>query len=164
MKHSKMISRILLATCLMAGTSLVACVPKKVEPVRVTHAAYIDEQLRDASEAISKDMSILTGSSQNRDASMASGSGDLYGHMDFVWDGPLEGALSRVAAHAGFRFEVQGTPPKSPVIIHVALKDRPCLNIFREIGMQTGPREGIHVNEDMRLVTLRYLNDKGETR
>lgn len=148
---------------LMVAAGLAACGGKKQQPVMQPPESFVDLQLREAGESISRDMSILTGSTQNRDFGGISGTGDLYASFDMCWDGPIEGALSRVAARAGFKLIVEGKAPITPVMVHVRLKNRPCLAILREIGMQTGPREGIIVNEPARTILLRYTDDaKGD--
>jgi len=125
---------------------------------------WVDARLADATESISRDMATLVGSQQNRDFGQHVYSGDLYGKMTLEWDGPIEGALSRVASHAGFRLVVEGKEPKNPVQVHVKMVDRPCIAIFREIGMQTGPGEGVLINENARMVTLRYVAGSGGRR
>lgn len=159
MRHTGKTLTTLGLACLLFASGGCVALKKQESPVRVTHAAYIDVQLRNASESISHDLATLTGSTQNRDYHDPPGAGDLYAHMDLHWDGPIEGALARVASHAGYKLQVDGEAPKVPVNVHINIKDRPCLAIFREIGLQTGPREGVHVDENLRLVTLRYLGE-----
>lgn len=141
---------------LICASMVCGCLARH-KPVADTGAVtFVDAKIRDAAESISKDMSVLTGSSWNRDATSHGGSGDLYTKMDMTWDGPLDGALRKVASTAGFKLIVEGEPPIDPVLVHVKLKDRPCLAVLREIGLQTGPREGIMVNEGSRTITLKY--------
>ena len=85
------------------------------------------------------------------------GSGDLYARCDLVWDGPIEGALRKIASTAGYHFRVEGKEPANPVNVHLKIVDRPCLVALRELGLQTGDREGIIVNEGARSITLKYL-------
>lgn len=136
------------------------CVAPKNQ-VQVSPDSYVDKQLRDASESISRDMAILAGSTQNRDQGGSLPGGDLYSKMNLHWDGPIDGALARVAAHAGFKLIIEGDEPTVPPHVHIRMEDRPCLAIFREIGMQTGAREGVVVSEEGRFVVLRYINDEG---
>lgn len=143
--------------CFMCAAFLAGCAhPVKQVEERPSAVTFVDVKLRDAAEAISMDMAEITGSSQNRDATSVNGSGDLYTKMTLVWDGPIEGALHRVASKSGFKFNVEGYEPKTPVMVHVRLEERPCLAVLREIGLQTGPREGIMVDEAARTITLKY--------
>ena len=149
---------------LLAGVSLAAMglclslVPagcaKKPDPA-LEARSYVEQKLRDAAEAISHDLSLLTGSS-NRDFDEPLAVGGLAEKMDLIFDGPLEAALARVAARSGYRLDIQGEAPQSPLLVHLRMKDRPCLDILRELGMQTGSREGIVVSEVMKTITLTY--------
>ena len=143
-----------------------ACVfHRQPQPKQVLDAkTYVDSRLADATESISRDMATLVGSSQSRDFGQHVYSGDIYGKMTLEWDGPIEGALAKVTSHAGFRLAVEGKAPKNPVQVHVKMIDRPCIAILREIGLQTGPNEGVLVNEGARLVTLKYVSGEGGRR
>lgn len=136
------------------------CIKAAPKPSRPEAVVFMDSKLRDAAEAISRDMAQLSGSSQNRDYAAEKGMGPLYARMDMTWDGPIEGALREVASTVGFRFTVEGEAPLTPVLVHVNLKDRPALAVLREIGMQTGASEGVVVNEDTRTIGLKYLRGK----
>lgn len=116
---------------------------------------YVSLKLREAAELISADLALFTGSSGRNDLPVDTGPG-LSRSMDLLYDGPLETALSQVAAHAGFQFSVMGHAPKTPVCIHLQMKNRPCLAILREIGRQTGKDEMLVVSEKDRSITLSY--------
>lgn len=146
--------------CLMCAILLGGCAhPVKQMEQRPSAVTFVDVKLRDAAEAISMDMAELNGSAQNRDAVSVNGSGDLYTKMSMTWDGPIDGALRKVASTAGFRFIVEGQEPETPVMAHVRLEERPCLAVLREIGLQTGAREGIMVDEASRTITLKYSGE-----
>ena len=145
--------RILLISLLLAMSF--GCVTRS--KVTTTPAdALVDQQLRDSGEAITRDLAVLTGSQQNRDYGAPYGTGDLYTKTSLVWDGPIEGALSSIAAKVGFKFLVEGAPPAVPLLIHVKQLDRPALAIIRDIGSQTGPGEGVALDEHMKTIRLIY--------
>ena len=133
------------------------CVPKKTQP---NIPNYVEKKLAEAAEAISKDMAELTGSRLHRDAASSSTDSSLSTHMDLIYDGPMDLALMRVAAVAGFRFSVEGRKPQTPPLVHMYAKDRSCLAILRELGAQTGLNEGILVSEQARTIVLRYGTGK----
>ena len=134
------------------GLLLNGCGPKKValEP-----ASFVERKLLAASEAISYDLALLTGSEQ-RQVGGAKATGGLAERMDFNYDGPIADALMRVCAKAGYKFIVEGTIPNNPPLISLRLKDRTCLDILRAIGQQTGANEGVIVQEEKASVTLVY--------
>ena len=135
------------------GIMLVGCAAKKVE---VSPASFVESKLMAASEAISYDLALLTGSSQRR-VGYAKVEGGLGERMDFSFDGTLEEALMRVCATAGYKLKVEGIKPHTQPMISLRLRDRSCLDIFRAIGQQTGPHEGIMVKEAEQSVTLVYV-------
>lgn len=136
------------------------CVKSAPKAERTEAVIFMDTKLRDAAESISKDMAQLSGSTQNRDYASEKGVGSLYTKMDMTWDGPIEGALREVASTVGFRFNVEGKTPLTPVLVHIKLKERPALAVLREIGLQTGASEGVIINEDSRTIVLKYLGGR----
>lgn len=120
--------------------------------------SVVDKSLRDAGEAITYDLAILTGSSQNRDFGQPQSSGDIYSKMTLEYSGPLEGALAKLASGIGYKLEVEGKVPVTPVIVHVKQIDRPALTILRDVGMQTSQKEGVELNEELRLIRLIYVD------
>lgn len=145
--------RILLISLLLAMTF--GCV-SRTKDTTTPADTLVDQQLRDSGEAITRDLAVLTGSQQNRDYGAPYGTGDLYTKTSLVWDGPIEGALSSIAAKVGFKFLVEGVPPVVPVLIHVKQLDRPALAIIRDIGSQTGHGEGVALDEQMKTIRLIY--------
>ncbi|MCR5562130.1 MAG: DotD/TraH family lipoprotein [Desulfovibrio sp.] len=116
---------------------------------------YVVKKLAWASEQISADLALLTGSSE-RNFLPEDAQGGLSRTMDLVHDGSLELALSKVCAHAGYQLVILGRAPETPVLVHVQMLGRPCLEVLREIGRQTGEKEMVEVSEKDRRVTLRY--------
>ncbi|MDR0465849.1 MAG: DotD/TraH family lipoprotein [Deltaproteobacteria bacterium] len=115
----------------------------------------VDRNLREAGEIITRDFAILTGSEQNRDNGPW-GNGSLYEPMTLVWNGPIEDGLSRIAARIGYKVEISGKSPVVPLMVRVKQINRPALSILRDIGEQTGPHEGIELDESLRLIRLIY--------
>ncbi|MBO4335323.1 MAG: DotD/TraH family lipoprotein [Desulfovibrio sp.] len=116
---------------------------------------YVEQKLRMAAEAISADLALMTGSSSRHELGLE-GHGGLSRSMDLVYDGDLETALSKVAAHAGYQLVIQGKPPKTPVVIHLAMRGRSCLEVLREIGRQIGKDETLEVREYDHRISLAY--------
>lgn len=118
----------------------------------------IDQALRNASESISHDLSLLAGTGSRRNPFL-SGSGALYSPMSLSWDGPIRGALAEIASKIGFQLSVEGEAV-TPTIVHLKMKDRPVLYILRDVGMQTAPQESLYVDEEMKLIRLTYEGKK----
>ena len=146
--------------CVLSGCALRdASPPPEQEP-----ESLVDRNLREAGEVITRDLAILTGSSQNRDYGNPMGTGSLYDPMTLIWNGPIEDGLVKVAAHIGYRFEREGPAPPTPVMVKVKLIDRPALSIIRDIGAQTGPDVGVELSEPQQLIRLLYKKRGGAKR
>lgn len=131
----------------MAGCSLRAGAQADVEP-----RSRVDMALADASDSITRDLAILTGG--NRVTAPSSPTGSLAAPVSLVFDGPLEESLERVCALTGFRLETEGEKPDIPTMVHVRMTARPAISVIREIGLQTGPKEKITVDETGRRIVL----------
>lgn len=144
------------SVAILTLTAAVACAPvtmaTRIDPAE----SLVDARLREAGETITKDLAILAGSTQHRDHYAHASTGDLQTRMTLNWRGPIEGALTMVAAHIGYKFSVSGTPPVTPLFVHVKMLDRSALLILREIGLQTGKEEGVKLDEIQRSIRLIY--------
>lgn len=140
----------------------VSCVPVAPAAKKGQAEALVDARLREAGEAITRDLAQLTGSSQHRDMANPVGSGDLQTKMSLDWHGPIEGALAYVAAHIGYKFIVSGQRPATPLFVHVKLLDRPVISVLREIGLQTGKSEGVNVDAPSRSISLIYGEEQAK--
>lgn len=116
----------------------------------------VDRQLDDAADLITRDLAVLTGSTQRTGRYPVSPASRLVATGTLVFDGPLEEALAKACAAVGYRLVVRGEAPDLPAIVHVHMTARPWLAIFRAIGRQTGPGEVVRLWESARLVELSY--------
>ncbi|MDR1856851.1 MAG: DotD/TraH family lipoprotein [Desulfovibrio sp.] len=154
-------NHLLFSLPLLACALLLCGCAKRVQPEKaLTAQELVDRRIADAAEAISRDLAVLTGSTQARDASSPAGEGDLYRRISLVWEGPMEGALARVAASIGYTLDVRGKRPASPRLVHAKLLDRPALAVIRELGLATGSDEHLEVDESLRLLRLEYRLEK----
>ena len=115
----------------------------------------VETKLEEASELISHDLALLTGSTQRKSLE-AKVTGGLGERMDLNYAGSLEGALEKVCARAGFSLNIEGQRPLNPPLVHLNYRDRTCLALLRSIGEQTSSHEGVEVHEESRRVTLIY--------
>ena len=49
-----------------------------------------------------------------------------------------------------------GAKPATPVVVDIAVTNKPVIEILRSIGLQLGPRANIHVNSADKIVELSY--------
>ncbi len=146
------------AALLLAALALAGCVQQKSP--HPAPPALVDQSLRDAARGISEDLARLAGSRQL--LGTPSGSGPLSEPADLVYDGPLTGALEKLCARTGFRLAVRGRPKTAPAFVHLRARGRPALELFRELGLQTGPYERLRLSEPERLAELVFLDPAEE--
>ena len=70
------------------------------------------------------------------------------------WTGPLEALAARLAAEAGYGFEVAGRAPVRPVMVALRAEGRPLIALLRDAGLQAGAAATVVVDPDRRGVRL----------
>ncbi|WP_419901139.1 DotD/TraH family lipoprotein [Kiloniella sp.] len=74
------------------------------------------------------------------------------------WTGPLDGVAQRLATLARYEFQVIGKTPAVPVIIHLASKDIPLIEAFKNTGQQAGTRALLRIDTRRSKVEIIYEN------
>lgn len=70
------------------------------------------------------------------------------------WIGPAETLAEALAKRAGYRFAVAGPRPVRPVIVAIAARDRPLIDLLRDAGIQLGAAGTLTVDAERRAVRL----------
>ena len=70
------------------------------------------------------------------------------------WIGPVETLAGTLAKRAGYRFMAAGPRPVRPVIVAIAARDRPLIDLLRDAGIQLGNRGTLTVDAERRAVRL----------
>ena len=70
------------------------------------------------------------------------------------WIGPLETLARSLAEHAGYRFATAGPLPVRPLMVSVAVRDRPLIEVLRDAGLQAGAAAALTVDAARRTVRL----------
>ena len=82
----------------------------------------------------------------------------LLRRVNLDWTGPLEALVARLAAEAGYGFEVAGARPVRPVVVSVRGEDRPLIALLRDAGLQAGAVARVVVDPDRRGVRLDWAS------
>ena len=140
---------------------LSGCVKPEKQSQKEIYQQYVEERLRLASEAIQADLHALNalscdGMNESETTMIPEG---LATRMDLSFDGRLEDALRFVSATSGYRLRIAGKPYRE-VLVHIRRHNAPCLEILRELGLQTGKSEEIVVNEEEKSIALTYIGAK----
>ena len=70
------------------------------------------------------------------------------------WIGPVEVLAGTLAARAGYRFAEAGAAPARPVMVAVAAKNAPLIEVLRDAGLQAGAAATLIVDAGQRTVRL----------
>ena len=79
---------------------------------------------------------------------------ELLKPVTLDWIGPLDGLAKVLAARAGFSFSTSGTPPPRPVIIDVASRKTPLIEVLRDAGLQAGRAGALVVDAQSRKIRV----------
>ena len=85
-------------------------------------------------------------------------SGAAAVRMTLDYDGPMEEAVRAVARMIRYRVTVAGRAPVVPEIVSVHMRRKTVQSILEDIGLQTGARVGIDLDNARRRITIRYGN------
>ncbi|MEM7650612.1 MAG: DotD/TraH family lipoprotein [Pseudomonadota bacterium] len=77
------------------------------------------------------------------------------------WIGPVEPITKTLAERAGYQFLTIGTAPPVPAVVSVDVKNRPVIDVLRDIGLQLGVRGDIKVDGGRRMVEIHYPPSTG---
>ena len=84
---------------------------------------------------------------------------DLRRRVTLDWIGPLEMLARSLAAHAGYRFEAAGAEPVRPLMVTIAAKDAPLIEVLRDAGLQAGAAATLTVDAARRTVRLDWSGE-----
>jgi defect-in-organelle-trafficking protein DotD len=84
---------------------------------------------------------------------------ELNRALTLEWVGPVEPLIKSLADQAGYRFEVLGNAPASPVVVSVNVENTPLIEIMRSVGLQLGTRADVRVDSDARVVEVQYASN-----
>ncbi len=72
------------------------------------------------------------------------------------WSGPIDQIARVLAERAGMRFRTAGRTPGVPVVVNVDAYQQPILYIMRDIGLQSGSKADLLVDQNEGVVEVRY--------
>ncbi len=123
------------------------------DPIALRLASAVDK----ATSALQTLASVEQARTPSATVEMAPGAPqELRRTMSVEWTGPIETITQRVAARAGYSFNVSGDRPPAPVIVDISAVEKPVIELLRDIGLQAGSRANIVVNADAKTIEVSY--------
>ncbi len=78
--------------------------------------------------------------------------------LSMPWQGPLEKAVSQLAAIAGFTVKFLGRPPAIPILVQIGQDAATVSDHLHNLGLQAGSRADLVVDPAQKLIEVRYSN------
>jgi defect-in-organelle-trafficking protein DotD len=159
--------KILNASLALFAVMLAACNPvNKVDQQLVATPDPIGLRLASAVDKASSALQTLASVEQARNPGAAIQSvpyapQELRRSMTLDWNGPIEPVLQRLADRAGYQIQVNGDTPPAPVVVSLRAKQKPVIELLRDIGLQAGSRADVVVDSERRIVELNYAPISG---
>ena len=112
-------------------------------------AGSIDRHIRDLERASLRNIHVR---------SLPPPTGEAAYRMTLNYDGPMEEAVAAVARMIHFRVTVAGRAPVVPEIVSVHMRRQIVQAVLEDIGLQTGSRVGLDLDNARRRIAIRYGN------
>jgi len=71
---------------------------------------------------------------------------DLQRTVSFVWNGPLDKAVAKLAASVGYVFYTTGPAGQLPLDVSVQMSSVPVYRVFEALGVEAGTRATVQVD------------------
>lgn len=79
--------------------------------------------------------------------------------ISIQWYGPIKPALERVASAVGYKLQVYGKQPGTPILVDVNTMDspEPAVSVIRNIDLQAGLNASVLLFPKRKIISLRYI-------
>ncbi len=136
------------------------------DPQLVATPDKVDAMLAQAADKSASALQTLAAVEQKRtpSASIAPVQGappELMRAITVNWVGPADQITNTLANRAGYKFQVLGETPSTPVVVSVDVTNQPLIEVLRSVGLQLGARADIRVDSSAQRVELMYAPTTG---
>ncbi len=153
----------------MASVGLTACADMTVrvkDPQLVAAPDKVDAMLAQAADKAASSLETLAAVEQKRtpSASIAPVTGappELMRAITVNWIGPADQIINTLANRAGYKFQVLGEIPSTPVVVSIDVTNQPLIEVLRSVGLQLGARADVRVDSAAQRIELMYAPTTG---
>jgi defect-in-organelle-trafficking protein DotD len=163
-----MIKHKILTGSLLAALALTGCaLPPKVDQQLVAEPDPVALRLAAAVDKASSALQTLASVEQARNPGVSVPSipyapQELRRSVSVQWVGPVEPLAQRLADRAGYQFQVQGDVPPVPLVVSVEARQKPLVEVLRDVGLQAGQRADVSIDPERKIVELTYAPISGD--
>lgn len=156
---------------LCSALSLTACGTGKPinvkDPQLVATPDKVTAMLAQAADKASSALQTLAAVEQKRtpSASIAPVTGapqELMRAITINWVGPADQITKILADRAGYKFQILGSPPSTPMVVNIDVTNTPVVEVLRSVGLQLGARADIRVDSARQFIDLQYGPTTGQ--
>ncbi|MDD4615516.1 MAG: DotD/TraH family lipoprotein [Alphaproteobacteria bacterium] len=167
MKICKTILKVSIATLLLAGCSewnrLFSDSQTAPGAPIATQPDIVSIKLAQAADKAAKALDTIANIEQHKNPAvpplqkdLSSASPAMMQPVTVRWSGPIEQITRVLAEKAGMRFRSSGRTPGIPLVVNVDAYQQPILYILRDVGLQSGSRADLLVDQNEGVVEVRY--------
>lgn len=163
-------------TCAPKRKGKKACCPEEIgdccaikdicEDVRepLVETGCVETQLIKTAKSIERSLSILAAAQISEDppiistAPLVTPEGNMGGHVDIDWTGPVGPLMDRIARMTDYRIKVLGNEPAIPIIVTITGRRLIIADVVQNASYQAAKRAHILVFPCNRVIELRYIS------
>lgn len=158
--------RLSLFSVVVAAGLLSGCAQYKVDQQLVAEPDPVALRLSAAVDKASAALQTLASVEQARNPGVSlqmppSAPQELRRIVSVDWTGPIEPIARTLADRAGYKMQINGDMPPTPVVVSVVAREKSVIEVLRDIGLQAGQRADISVDPSRRIVELNYAPVSG---
>jgi len=152
------VSLLMLAGC--ASETQIATAPVVINYHQPEIAASLDQAAESATQSLAQLAAIQKArypqGSNMPYANLHSEALDTF--ITLEWYGPVAPALTQIADAIGYKLQVFGKPPQTPILVNVndSQQKTSAINLIRNIDLQAGLNANVLVYPKLKLISLRY--------
>lgn len=164
MFDSKRKKHIGMTTALLASAIATGCATQQNEPVVVHDNSLVLNKISTAADDIHRNLSVLAqveqyNNAEKVDVYSAPTDGQLVKEVTMKWNGEATIAVKMIAKMIGYDYRQNGHAPVTPPMIAIDANNRKAFEVLNDIGIQTGNRMGILINDKMKLIQVVYTKN-----
>lgn len=133
----------------------------QLEQIVVHDNSLVLNKISESADMIKADLNTLAKVESYNNAEKVSqfkepSAGPLIKKITLRWNGPAKPAVQMITKMIGYEFRESGTAPVNMLPIDIDVNQRAAFKVLEDIGLSTGNKIGVLVNEKLKLVQIVY--------
>lgn len=151
-------------TTALLGALLSGCASQPQEPIAIHDNSLVLNKISTTADEIKANLSVLAKVEQYNNAEkvntfQAPVAGPLTKEITLKWNGTATTPVKMIAKMVGYDYRENGHAPVTEPMVAIDANDRKAFEVLNDIGIQTGSKMGILVNDKMKLIQVVYTKN-----